>query len=510
MVAASTLFASCTCLTAQTVQPPQAADQATLVAVTSASVNLSSLSSTTGGETKDSGKPSSTSTTSAINPNAPSASKKPLYSIKVGWDQRWRNEEWNNLFDYSDAKDDERSQNTFRQRFWMSAPLGSDNASLYVRILNQICKQTKNGSMTPAQLKLSSDEWIFDNLYLSFKKTPVKNLSLQIGRQDLMFGEGFLVLDGSGGDGPRTSYVNAFDLTYTHGKSTFDLLGILDPRQDRILPKLHNMHKYLTEWDEQAIALYYKNREIKGFDWDAYYFLKKEIHDYRPATNPQFQPDRHVSTLGARVVKTLPMDFTVTGEFAYQWGAQRANPALNRPAEDIRAWGGYAYVKKQFPVKFKPYVLLGYWALSGDDGKTTGTYEGFDPLFSRWPKWSGGYVWSLQPEKGVGYWTNMKMPQIEAGFSPFKPLTVKGVLYVIDAFHPYTLGNNPGVFGTGTHRATMPELLAFYKFSDKVAGEFRYEVMEPGGFYTVHAKAQYFRFELNYSWKKKLDFGTQK
>jgi len=72
----------------------------------------------------------------------------------------------------------------------------------------------------------------------------------------------------------------------------------------------------------------------------------------------------------------------------------------------------------------------------------------------------------------------------------------------MSSFHPYTLGNNPAIFGSGTYRATMPEVLAIYKFSDKVAGEFRYEQMKPGSFYTNSAKAQYFRFEINYSWKK--------
>jgi hypothetical protein len=419
----------------------------------------------------------------------------------LGWDQRWRNEEWNNLADYKDSKDDERSQNALRQRFWAQAPLYKESV-LYVRILNQVTKQTKNGSLTPAQLKLNSDEWIFDNLYLVFKKLPVKNLALTVGRQDLMFGEGFLVLDGSAGDGPRTNYVNAFDFTYTHRKSHWDLVGILDPRQDRILPKLHNQHKYLNEWNEQAIALYYTNREVKGFNWDAYYILKKETNDYRAATNAQFQPDRHIDTLGARAVKQFPQGLTVTGEFAYQWGAQHANIVLARPAEDIRAWGGFVYAKKQVAQKYKPYFLAGYWALSGDDGKTTGTNEGFDPLFSRWPKWSGGYVFSLTPEKGTGYWTNLKMPQAEVGFTPVKQLTVKGVAYFMSSFHPYTLGNNPAIFGSGTYRATMPEVLAIYKFSDKVAGEFRYEQMKPGSFYTNSAKAQYFRFEINYSWKK--------
>lgn len=424
-------------------------------------------------------------------------------TVTVGWDQRWRNEEWNNVFDYSDAVNDERVQNTFRQRLWATI-LGPAQSLFNVRLLNQFSKVNQNGDVPVSGLKFNSNEVIVDNLYLTFNKLPVKDLSLSAGRKDLMFGEGFLVMDGSATDGPRTNYLNTVDFTYARHKRSLDVLGILDPRQDHLFPILHNQRKNLNEWNEQAVGFYYQDRSNKKLAWDAYYFLKKEVKDYRPATNALFQPDRHIETLGARVVDRLPRGVSVTSEFSYQFGAQHSNVALARPAENIRAWGGFAYVKKAFATKYKPYAQVGYYALSGDDPKTTGTNEAFDPLFSRWPKWSGGYVWSFEKEKGDGYWSNLKMPQIDVGFTPVKPLTLKSVTYFMSAFHPATLANNAAIFSTGTYRGTLPEVLALYKFSDVVNGEFRYELTEPGSFYVHSNKGQYFRFELNYSWKKNL------
>lgn len=436
-------------------------------------------------------------------------SSKSEYHISYGWDQRWRNEEWNNIFDYNEGLDDERIQNSFRQRFWLNAPSSSDSFVLYVRVLNQFVKQEKNGSLSSVQRKINSDEWIFDNLYVDFNRTFIKNLKARIGRQDLSFGEGFLFMDGSAGDGPRTNYMNAFQLTYTKEKATFDLLGVLDPRQDRLLPKLHNQHKYLNEWDEQGLGLYYRDRKRKDIDWDVYYFLKKETRDYRAQTNAQFQPDRHISTLGTRIIKRFPDGLEATGELTYQWGFQRANLTHSRPEEDIHAWGMNVYAKKIFELKFMPYLQGGYLGLSGDDGKTTRTNEGFDPLFSRWPKWSGGYVWSFHNEKGDAYWTNLNAPNVEAGFNPVRPVTLKVVSYFMWAFHPYTLASNTAIFSTGTYRGTVPEILALYKFNDKLSGEFRYEVIEPGSFYISRAKGQYFRFEVNYCWKKVWGLGSQ-
>jgi hypothetical protein len=92
------------------------------------------------------------------------------------------------------------------------------------------------------------------------------------------------------------------------------------------------------------------------------------------------------------------------------------------------------------------------------------------------------------------------MAQAEAGFTPWKPVTLRGLLYLNDAFHPYTPGN-PKVFGKGTCRGLMPQMVAAYQFSHSIIGEFRYELLSPGDFYLGHTTGHFFRFEINYSWK---------
>jgi hypothetical protein len=410
---------------------------------------------------------------------------KPRFSF--GYDQRFRNEIWTNIQDQNANTKDDKKWNTFRQRLWINIPLGTDNVQFYVRLLSQFTKTS-----TPS-IPLNWDEVIVDNAYLSIKKFFLPGLSVKVGRQDISFGEGFVLMDGSACDGPRTSYFNAMDITYAYKGSKLDLIGILDPRQDRLFPVIHNQHKYLNESDEQAVVLYYRERNLKKTDLDFYYFLKKEIRDYRSAANPQFQPDRHINTVGTRIVHRFEKGFTATGEMALQRGRQH-------PDTRISAWSAYGYLKKQFDARLSPYVLGGYWALSGDNPFTSGTYEGWDPLFARWPKWGGMYPWSQVPEKGIGYWTNIKMVQLETGFTPWKPLTLKGVLYLNDAFHPYARGK-PSIFSTGTHRGAIPEFLAFYKFSNTITGEFRYEILAPGNFYTGRDTGQFFRFEFNYSFR---------
>jgi hypothetical protein len=420
-------------------------------------------------------------------PDSSAPAKKVLFSF--GYDQRFRNEEWNNVQDQNSQSNDAKAWSIFRQRVWLNFTLGSPNIEFYVRMLNQFAKTS-----TPS-IPLNWDEVIFDNLYVNFKKTFITGLSVKIGRQDLIFGEGFILMDGSAVDGPRTAYVNGIDISYTYRKSKLDLLGFMNPRRDRFLPIIHNQHRILNEPDEQLAGLYYTDRNHKNTDFDLYYLLKKEAHDYRSPSNIAFQPDRHVNTIGARIVHRMNGGFTATTEFALQEGRQH-------PDSEIRAWSAYGYLKKQFSRTWKPYLLGGYWALSGDD-PSTGSYEGWDPLSGRWPKWSGMYPWSQVPEKGIGYWTNIKMAQAEAGFTPWKPVTVKGLLYVDQAFHPYP--GNPAVFGNGTRRGLIPEIIASYAFGHSFVGEFRYEVLRPGDFYTGRTTGQFFRFEVNYSFKHQVE-----
>ncbi len=421
-------------------------------------------------------------------------------SITFGFDQRIRNEDWNNALDMNSVTDDERRQMRYRTRAWVK--YNSEPVDFVVGLVDEFYKKY---ALKPADVtadRLNMDEVVFDNLYVNFKKLPVHGLSLSFGRQDLQRGEGFILFDGTSGDGSRTAYFNSVDLAYQHKNSKFELLGILDPRQDRFLGIIHNQHKYLTEWDEQAIGLYYTNRDHKSSDVDAYYFYKKEVKDFRAPSNPQFQPNRNISTLGARTVQRFANGYSFTGEFAAQWGGQHANAATGAPAADIRAWGGYAYAKKSFSSGWKPYVLSGVWALSGDDPNKPRTLNGFDPLFSRWPKWSELYLYTLVPERGVAYWTNNKMFQVEAGLNPVAPLNIRATFYEEVALHPDL--KNLKVFGTGTHRGESYQLRADYAINDKWKCHVLYENFVPGDFYKAQADSFFFQAQVMYRFTAKL------
>ncbi len=399
-------------------------------------------------------------------------------AFEFGFEQRVRNENWNNIFDYSDNMDDEREQIRYRTRVWMKAPVSS-SIDFFVG-LNQETNQ-KMGKVN------KFDEVIFENAYLDFKRLFVKGLSLRVGRQNLMRGDGLLLFEGSPGDGSRTMYYNAANLAYTRKKSTIELIGILNPAYDRFLPRIHDQHKPLQDWNEQAIGTYYTDANLKDTTFEAYYFYKKELKDYRPSTNPQFQPDRHVSTLGGRVVRQITPAWRATGEFAEQWGAQH-------PSTSVRGWAGYGHLRRTFQRTWRPYLQAGYWGFSGDDPATKDRVEGWDPLFSRWPNWSDLYIYSQVSEKGVGYWTNLGMWQGQTGFSPRKGLDCRLTYYHMNAFHPFP--GDQRVFGNGTGRGNNMQARMDFVLNANWRGHVQYETQLPGNFYRDRKTGYFLRFEL--------------
>lgn len=413
-------------------------------------------------------------------------------ALTVGFEERVRSERWNDLVDHDAAKEDARTQYRFRSRLWADWTPTRD-----LRIVAGIANEDKK--IAHPDVAANGREVFVETLYADWRPAPA--WSLKAGRQNLMRGEGFVLFDGSALDGSRSAYVNAVDLAWSPGKSTVEFLTISDPGRDRYLPRLNEPSnpaevQRLNEWDEQALGLYATVREWEGTTLEAYGFLKTERHDFRPATNPQFQPDRLVRTVGSRLVRDLGGGWTAMGEAAWQWGFQRplpGDPGGDRPLE---AWGGYARIRKAFDAAWKPTLSLGCIGLSGDDPHTR-RIEGWDPLFSRWPKWSELYIYSQVPERGVAYATNTGMWEAEARLKPAKRVDLRATWYRLNAFH--APGGAGPLFGTGRRRGDLWEVRGDLALDDHWKGHVVYERLTPGSFYTGAAPGSYLRVEVTYA-----------
>jgi len=416
--------------------------------------------------------------------------------FEFGFDARVRSEDWDNILDHTDARADYRTHYRFRTRAWLTAYL-TKNLEFSVGLCNENRKTTR-----PENFRYNGREVVFDTLYLDYRFSP--SLSVRVGRQNLMRGEGFVLFDGSSGDGSRTTYFNAINAAYAWDNSKLEFLVIDDPKEDR-LPVLNEIKNpaekiLLNEWDERGLGLYYTGKEIPGTSLEGYYFYKTEKEDFRAVTHPMFQPNRRIHTLGGRIVQDIRDGWTLSAEAAGQKGTQDGLSGTIGNSKDIRAWGGYARIKKGFEASWKPSLSIAYIAQSGQD-PSSDKVTAWDPIFSRWPRWSEFYVISVAPEKAIGYASNIRMWEAEFKCSPTKALDLRATYYRMAAMEASAATHGP-IFSTGRERGNLWQARADYRFSPALKGHAVYETFAPGNFYSGNDSGHFLRFEFTYTFKR--------
>ena len=295
--------------------------------------------------------------------------------------------------------------------------------------------------------------------------------SATIGRQNIMLGEGFVVMDGHPLDGSRSIYFNAlrFDLKLS-ANHKLTLFGSYQPETDNILPLINDFEQKLIEQPETGIGAYYFGK-FDQLDLQGYYIFKKiKDTDTRPV-------ESNIHTIGARVNTPVAEQLSLTGEAAYQIG--------DCGDFDRAALGGYAYLTylTKTDKAFLPVDLsLGGIYLSGDDPETDDV-EAWDPLFSRWPKWSESYIYTQILENGgkVAYWSNFASIFAKANFNVAEDVKLSFDFHHMFAPQDVASGNFPG--GTGSTRGDLIIGKMSYNINTDVSGHLLWEHFEPGDFY---------------------------
>lgn len=135
--------------------------------------------------------------------------------------------------------------------------------------------------------------------------------------------------------------------------------------------------------------LYWKNNNISNLVLEGCYIYKREDEDGGAGLQAQ---KGKINTFGSFAKYELS-PWTFRGQFAYQFGDYGNN--------DRRAFGGYAFVDRNFKdYVWSPQATLGFFYLSGDK-QGSNKDEAWDPLFSRWGWISDLYVLSMLSETGI-------------------------------------------------------------------------------------------------------------
>jgi hypothetical protein len=350
------------------------------------------------------------------------------------------------------------------------------------------------------------DTWNREQAWIDSANVKLTNflgspLTMTLGRQDIMLGEGWLVGDGTPIDGSRTFFFDAARFSYElkEVKTTADLIYLVqDHRGNAILPPLLSYKHNVTEQDERGLILWVSNKSVKNTEINGYYMYKDQDRIRAVGATS----DRgYIHTFGGRVKGDLGDHWQYRFEGAHQFG-EKNDKAL-------RAFGVNSEVAYNFKDKFKNQLRLFYEYESGDDPSSRGTDEGFDPLWGRWPRWTELFTIFVMPGTGegvTGEFTNMHRFGPGWSFSPTDRIDCTLNYHVLFAatgsMDHFSSGTRPAAFGGGLFRGHDINFVVSATLTRHLKARIINEVFFPGSFYsdTRRETACFVRGELYFTW----------
>jgi len=343
------------------------------------------------------------------------------------------------------------------------------------------------------------DELYVDSLYAEAQNVIDGRLDLRVGRQEMKFGDGRIISDGSAADGARSAYFDAARVTlHVTERSALDMFGIymddydewgaLGP-YDRPLASIGSTR---TDNEETGFGLYYTSKDAKALPVELYWIWKDESHSH-DVSDKAYGRDFH--TVGTRLLPTFAPTLFAEIELAVQKGE-------TDDGRDLCGFMGYAGLswvvlpEQASKLAVTPAVLY----LSGDDkashAQTTGEDTNWNAVFNRTTWFS-----VLLADQYTHYrWANLIYPQIQLSAA----LTPKQKLR-LHTGPVFTEEDDQAANGTDD---TYKGYLTFVRYEGSLAKAFlgtrsdlshalQVEVFEPGDYYESEGTAVFLRYELN-------------
>jgi len=444
-----------------------------------------------------------------------------------GGSVRLRQEYWENVIDFETTGAPDRNFFRLKTNLWGKVDFTKD-IGIYGSLTNEAryymgnympfeIAPGKPGYETSESDQWDEDELVIDQLHFTYNNILGLPFDIRIGRQNFIgptgYGEYFLILDGTPGDGSRTAYFDAIKATWRINKSaSLDLIYLSNSQSEDLLPSLNpSRSDYLAGYvdnerllnisDEKGFIAYLKTKPTENLTIEPYYMFKQEDgvgHNYTQGPGPTDELSIHA--VGARAMYKIA-NWTIRGEFAHQEG-EYDSVGEDRDREGN---GGYLFFGQKFAdVKMKPEWELGYVYMSGDDPDTK-KHEGWDPLWSRGPSWNEIFTYTLVYETmgdgGAipGYWTNLHLFMARAKLA-LSEKTSCSLSYQYLRADEETSAKNPAMFSNDSKdRGHIGVAYLNHTFTKQLTGFLQLEYFKPGDFYTDDADdAVFFRWELQF------------
>lgn len=419
-----------------------------------------------GGDTQPAGDAS----TAPVVSNA-SSSRDPVEALKnpapwLNWgaDFRLRWEYLDNAFNLSrETPEDEWSVQRFRPRAWATAtPAPGVDFNLRMAWEGRHFCSPDN-----------FEEWdtrdvLFDRLNLKVQ-IPDAPVTVTVGRQDIILGDGWLVLEGTPLDGSRTIFFDAarFRIELEEIETSADLVYIYQfSDTDTWLPPIESKHGPVMEQDERGAIVYVTNKSIDRMKLDAYSIYKR---DHAELTNGD---TGEIYTFGGRAAHDLSEHWKARTEHAGQFG--------NRNGSAMSAYGSTSGLSYHFNDDWHNQLKLGYEYLSGDDPNSSKN-TAFDPLWGRWPQWSELYIYTWSSETRISEITNLHRLACGWQLEPVEDLDLFFDYHLLFA-DENTFPGRAGFSENGSFRGQLFTSLVRYRFNRFLSGHLHSEFLFPGSY----------------------------
>ena len=236
----------------------------------------------------------------------------------------------------------------------------TDNVSTLVRLINE--------RDWTAAVAATGETIDLDLASITLKEMLYSPLTLVLGRQEIRWGSGLVIGDGTTG---AASGLAATDLS---ARKAFDSVRALldyDPwTLDIIIAKVTETFTTGADVDVYGVDASYKFTDYNAV-FEAYYV---GIHSSLVGVGSSSGTD--TQTIGARLTGEPTANLTGEIELAYQFGDQQANSNIDQKAFAFDIGAVYA-----FQTSYSPKLGLKYGLRSGEEQTAAGDNEGWNAVF---------------------------------------------------------------------------------------------------------------------------------
>jgi alginate export protein len=350
-----------------------------------------------------------------------------------------------------------------------------NNITGYIKIANQ--------NYGEGVTHISNDKWeednksnkIFvDNAYINVDNIFSLPINIRLGRQNLIYGSGFVIFDGQSQFASTSIYFDGIKLTWNLYKyANLDILYIKDEERK----------PDATSNDDITLGGLYLKGDIPIIGQSQeIYFLNRNDETL----------NKNIYMYGARFSDKLDCGFDYSVESALQNG--EFNKSVKHNALGGKFDLGFA-MKNAFA---QPRIFLGFVSLSGDNNSTTSTNEAWDVFYGGWPQFGDILAWkyvNLGPLNvisvydssynsgsstiGEAVYSNFSLMTIGINFQLFENISAKmSASQIIINEADNNLSNKFGNFF---------QLDASYKYSENLSFRIYAGLIQPGEIFTSNS-----------------------